>query len=151
MLPSQAGMCARKTPSKRAADALDVGARAGIARVGLERQAADADTSKAWSIIEQLGLGVDVRALRGVAEPGPADLDGVGPVRHRRHRRARPLPALDVGEARGEKAGPFFLVDAVGFERGDREVPLARLRSKLGDDFAAHVKQLFAEVEPEVE
>jgi hypothetical protein len=61
----------------------------------------------------------------------------------------------DVREAadqeRGEYAGHFFMVDAVGLDESKRPVPWNVLREKVGDARLDELSALFDEVQPEIE
>ena len=60
----------------------------------------------------------------------------------------------DIREAadqeRGEYAGHFFMVDAVGLDNTNRPVPWQVLRKKIGDERLDELSALFEEVEPEI-
>jgi hypothetical protein len=60
----------------------------------------------------------------------------------------------DIREAadqeRGEYAGQFFMVDAVGLDNTKRPVPWEVLRKKVGDERLDELSELFDEVLPEI-
>jgi hypothetical protein len=53
-------------------------------------------------------------------------------------------------QERGEYAGHFFMVDAVGLDDAKRPVPWQVLRKKLGDERLDELSAIFEEVEPEI-
>jgi len=55
-----------------------------------------------------------------------------------------------AGQERGEYAGHFFMVDAVGIDSTKRPVPWQVLRKKIGDERLDELSAIFEEVEPEV-
>ena len=61
----------------------------------------------------------------------------------------------DIREAaeqeRGEYAGHFFMVDAVGIDNTDRPVPWVELEKRVGPDVMHRFEELFTEIEPDVE
>jgi hypothetical protein len=55
-----------------------------------------------------------------------------------------------AGAERGEFAGHFFMVDAVGLEESDRPVPWQVLRQRVGEERIDELSKLFDEVLPQV-
>jgi hypothetical protein len=56
-----------------------------------------------------------------------------------------------AGQERGEFAGHFFMVDAVGLDESNRPVPWQVLRERVGDERLDQLSAMFDEVLPEVE
>jgi hypothetical protein len=61
----------------------------------------------------------------------------------------------DIREAadqeRGEYAGHFFMVDAVGIDDTERPVPWVELEKRVGPEQMAKYEEIFEEIEPDVE
>jgi hypothetical protein len=55
-----------------------------------------------------------------------------------------------AGQERGEYAGHFFMVDAVGPDDSERPVPWNVLRERVGEERLDELSALFDEVLPEV-
>jgi hypothetical protein len=55
-----------------------------------------------------------------------------------------------AGQERGEFAGHFFMVDAVGLDESNRPVPWMVLRDRVGEDRVEQLSAIFDEVMPEV-
>ena len=98
---------------ERRPDPLDRGAAAGVAHVGADRHAVDRPAVERLPQEEQLGLGVDRRALRGRGEPRAADLDldgqGDVPAAARAGRVRPPLEAQVAGAADERPVGDAAL------------------------------------------
>ncbi len=137
MVPSDAGTCARRIPSKCAPTRSIAAREPRVASVGLERDALRFPDVERVAEHEQLGLGVHRRALCRCRQPGGADLrrarDPVG-ARWWSTDTAR-LPVVEVEEARAADDR------TVAGARGDeRQRPSQAFVLEHGLDVGAHAR-----------